>query len=168
MQPRPLDPATEDSVSFPDWDKVHHLAVEIVHASAADDARRTSRARRSMHALLRKLLGKYGDLPSLLGAKGDYTQSLPKRILLYKRACALAVKRKLAYNAFQRAIDLALCEQERGATKAVVSHWLRLAASIPRPVGDPCFDGELERACSETGVQIPCNVPARWKPGPKS
>lgn len=162
MQSHPEDPATEDGISVADWNQVHQLAVDVVNASAVSDQPRTARAQRAMHALLRRLIVKYGELPSLLGTKADYTASLSKRISLYQRAYETALHRKSAYQAFQSAIDLARCEHERGSPTETVKCWLTRAAAIPRPVGDLGYDGVLETACAETGVHVDCRIPDEW------
>jgi len=95
-RPRPGVPAlcvrsmTPDHIPTPEWDRVHELAVEIANASMQDDTVLTDAKTEEMLCYLRELRVRHGDLPSILGTLGDYTDDEYERYDLYARAVAEA------------------------------------------------------------------------------
>jgi hypothetical protein len=81
---------TPDGIPTSEWDRVHELAVEIANASMQNDAVLTEATTEGMLCYLRDLQGRYGDLPSILGTLGDYTDDECERYELYARAVAEA------------------------------------------------------------------------------
>jgi hypothetical protein len=81
---------TSDGIPTVEWDRVHELAVEIVNASAQDDAVLTEARSEEMLSYLRELRVRHGDLPSILGTLGDYTDDEIDRYDLYSRGVAEA------------------------------------------------------------------------------
>jgi hypothetical protein len=63
---------TPDGIARVDWDRVHQLAVDIVTASASDDANTVAQATRQLHAVLDELEARYGRLPTIVATRADY------------------------------------------------------------------------------------------------
>jgi len=81
---------TPDGIPTPEWDRVHELAVEVANASMQDDAVLSEARTEEMLSYLRELRVRHGDLPSILGTLGDYTDDEVERYDLYARAVAEA------------------------------------------------------------------------------
>jgi hypothetical protein len=81
---------TPDRIPTSEWDRVHELAVEIVNASMQNDAVLSDAKTEEMLCYLRDLRERHGDLPSILGTLGDYTDDEIERYDLYARGVAEA------------------------------------------------------------------------------
>ena len=81
---------TPDGIPAPEWDHVHDLAVGVANAAMQDDAVLSDAKTEEMLCYLRELRIRYGDLPSILGTLGDYTDDEAHRYDLYARAVAEA------------------------------------------------------------------------------
>ncbi len=81
---------TPDGIPTPEWDRVHELAVAVANASMQDDAVLPEVKTEEMLCYLRELRTRHGDLPSILGTLGDYTDDEIQRYDLYARAVAEA------------------------------------------------------------------------------
>jgi len=77
---------TPDGIPTPEWDRVHELAVEVANASMQDDAVLSEAKTEEMLCYLRELRIRHGDLPSILGTLGDYTDDeAPGMICTHER-----------------------------------------------------------------------------------
>jgi len=77
---------TPDNITNLDWKPVHRLAVKIVNASSEGNVNLSRQYEKQLHAYLKKLLRKYGPLPSIISTQADYTDHPSKRVRLYKVA----------------------------------------------------------------------------------
>ncbi len=84
--------ATSDGISRDDWDVVHVLAVEIANAAMAEDSKAEAYARSRMLDHLALLADQYGDKPSILATRADYTDTPAEQIALLEKAYTLAVE----------------------------------------------------------------------------
>ena len=81
---------TPDGIPTCEWDRVHELAVEVANAAMQDDAVLSEAKTEEMLCYLRELRIRHGDLPSILGTLGDYTDDEAEQYDLYARAVAEA------------------------------------------------------------------------------
>ena len=81
---------TSDRIPTPEWDRVHELAVEVANAWMQDDAVLAEAKTEEMLCYLRELRVLHGDLPSILGTLGDYTDDEVEQYDLYARGVAEA------------------------------------------------------------------------------
>lgn len=91
--------ATPDGISTQDWDMVHELAVDIVNTNG--DEQENSRVR--LLNFLDELEEKYGELPSILATRADYTADLRRKEQLLIRAYVLAGARHDSLNELELA-----------------------------------------------------------------
>lgn len=89
---------TPDGISDKDWDRVKAAACDIANAACQDDDALVSKHNRRIHRLLNRLRAKYGDRPSILATKADYTVHPRKSLTLLTRAYALARDRRDEWN----------------------------------------------------------------------
>jgi hypothetical protein len=81
---------TPDGIPAADWDRVHELAVEIANASMRDDDAVSESRTEELLLYVGKLRTRYGDLPSILGTLGDYTENEVDRYEYYARGATEA------------------------------------------------------------------------------
>jgi hypothetical protein len=98
---------TPDGIATEDWDEVHELAVDIVNASAVEDAPTGRVALKRLMELLDRLQRKYGPLPSLLATRGDYLTNPSEREYWLEAAHEQALLRQDAKNLVWIASSLA-------------------------------------------------------------
>jgi len=84
---------TSDGISKRDWDRVTEVAIRIVNVSSLRNDELVLPYTRQMLCLLDRLQRKYGELPSLLATRADYTEDESERLRLLKRAYRLAKTR---------------------------------------------------------------------------
>ncbi len=85
-----FDFMTPDGIPTTEWDRVHELAVEIANASVRDDDTVSESGTEELLCYLGELRTRYGDLPSILGTLGDYTEHELDRYDLYARGATEA------------------------------------------------------------------------------
>jgi hypothetical protein len=101
---------TSDGISGEDWDVLHGLAVELVNAADGDDE---AACRATLMRYLDRLAAKYGERPSILATRADYTQDAETKERLLRRAYDLAEARGDAQNRLHVAHPWRSCTSRR-------------------------------------------------------
>ncbi len=82
------------SIHKKDWEKVTTLACNFANAVEEHNEKLSCRYRNRIHKLLNNLMEKYGELPSLLATKADYTENIREKLPLLRKSYSLALKAK--------------------------------------------------------------------------
>jgi len=123
---------TSDGISSEDWDEVHELALAVVNAP--DDE--SDRHREQIFACLRRLIAKYGELPSILATQADYVDDPAESERLYLRAFDLAQARDDRPNICEISLSLADFYASDVRRLRDAFHWLEIANAYIRPDSD--------------------------------
>jgi len=115
---------TRDGVSDRDWSVVKSLALNIAKMSEQDAD--TSDMERELHKYLDWLEQKYGEMPSILATRAEYTDNARDAVALYEKAYASACIIKCNYE--KSYISLSIAELYIVELKEVKAgkYWLRL------------------------------------------
>lgn len=73
-----------------DWNRVHELACDIVNASSIDDQILVDTIRESLFSVLEELEEKYGEHPSIIATRGDFSESGDEAMVHFQKALKLA------------------------------------------------------------------------------
>lgn len=84
---------TPDGISTKDWNQVKDLACKIANVTCDEDETRLAGYTKQLHRLLQKLSEQYGERPSILATKADYTENVRQKLALLKRAYTHARER---------------------------------------------------------------------------
>jgi hypothetical protein len=95
---------TPDGISNDDWNRVRELATDLINATHTDAE---PACRNQLMGYLADLESQYGELPSILATRADFTDDDRARQALLHRAYALASARGDAINALYVAHSLA-------------------------------------------------------------
>ena len=133
--------ATPDGISAEDWERVHELAVEIVNADEDESEGYRSRLLDYLYTLEEK----YGELPSILATRADYTNDLRLKERLLARAYGLAMARGDDRNALYIAHSLAELSIEEFRDAKEGHRWLECVRQHLVRIDDPWFAAEYER-----------------------
>lgn len=130
---------TSDGISSEDWDHVHELAVAVVNADADEDTHRDR-----LFAFLEALVRKYGELPSLLATRADYSDDRRESERLLLRAFDFAVARADRANIREVSLSLADLYATEFSQMDDARRWLEIASEYIRP-GNNSDQVEYER-----------------------
>jgi hypothetical protein len=133
--------ATPDGISAKDWERVHELAVDIVNA----DEDESEGFRTHLLDYLYSLEEKYGELPSILATRADYTNDLRLKERLLARAYGLAMARSDDRNALYIAHSLAELSIEEFRDAKEGHKWLNCVKQHLAQIDDSWFAGEHDR-----------------------
>ena len=133
--------ATPDGISADDWERIHELAVDIVNADEDDSEAYRTRLLDYLYSLEEK----YGELPSILATRADYTNDLSLKKRLLARAYGLAMARGDDRNALYIAHSLAELSIEEFRDAKEGCKWLDCVKQHLTQVDDSWFAGEYDR-----------------------
>jgi hypothetical protein len=131
---------TPDGIRKQDWDRVHESALDVVNTSASGEEPASDAATVRLRALLDELEAQYGPLPSILGTRADYVDTLAEREHCLRAAHDLAQRRADRYNLAWVASSLAGFYLEEQVDVIEGSRWL-------------CLLDKHLRACPEAAEQ---------------
>jgi hypothetical protein len=115
---------TRDGISTEEWDRVHTVAVDIVNASAIEDAVLCAHHTERLFDILDELEAIYGRIPSILDTRADYTDDPTVAITLYEEALSVSVDPDLTSLVLSSLIRLKI--QERHAESSISDLLLEL------------------------------------------
>jgi hypothetical protein len=99
--------ATPDGTGTSDWDHVQEIALDLLNAVLRQDDTAEEEGRPRLFRALDRLDVKYGERPSLLATRADFTHDAAVKEPLLLRAYALATRRQDARNALYVSHSLA-------------------------------------------------------------
>ena len=115
---------TPDGITNVDWKPVHRLALKIANASSAGDVGLSLQHEKQLHSYLKRLLRKYGPLPSIVSTQADYTDHPSKRVRLYKVAFDSARKINDNLNVMLAAWSIVEIYIEELKNRRAAENWL--------------------------------------------
>ncbi|HEY5892303.1 MAG TPA: hypothetical protein VIT91_03640 [Chthoniobacterales bacterium] len=78
------------SIAKPDWDRVHQAACDIVNAYTMGDEILGQSKRERLFDVLDELEEKYGEHPSIIATRGDFSENRDEAMACFQKALKLA------------------------------------------------------------------------------
>ncbi len=139
---------TSDGISDHDWSKVHSLALFIVKVSLSSNRHAHKVYKEKMLRCLMSLEKKYGQLPSILATRADYTVGNKQKETLFLRAYQLSQERKDFFNQAEIAHSLAVLYIEYCRRHQEGLKWLKKLKVHIRKAKGKDLKEEYDRLCS--------------------
>jgi len=124
---------TSDGITQKDWGRVCRISMAIFNSIMRHNDKSVENQKAKLFACLDRLEAKYGELPSIVGARADFEDNQRKRVRLWKRAYHLAQARQDFKNVTLIASSLADYFIDERQDKRRGRYWLkRLAEALAR------------------------------------
>jgi len=136
---------TSDGISTHDWDLVHQLALDIVNG----DGDECERLKAALLIYLDKLEAQYGELPTIVATRADYSNNLEQKEHLLCRAYVLAEARQDTQNQLEIAHSLAELYIEDFQDGTAGSRWLDCLRRHAEDTRDSSRSNEYEHLRNE-------------------
>jgi hypothetical protein len=151
--------ATPDGISTRDWDQVQAIALDLLDAILRQDDASQEEHRARLLREIDRLEGKYGERPSLLATRADFTEDPAVAEPLLLRAYALAEGRDDARNALYVSHSLAglYVEDLRDAARGRL--WTKRLGKWSSRCDDGWFAEEHARLRDALGETAPPSKP---------